>query len=121
MLMFVNPAASSRSRYPPGQGAADAADPLLGFGSQGGVDAFIGGDVADAQAAAGAQDPERLGEDARLVGGQVDDAVGDDDVDLLVGQGDVLDVAVQEAGIGDAACAALARARASMSVLPSRP
>ena len=84
-----------------GQGAADAADPLFCLGPLTWVDAFVGGNVADAQSAAGAQNPERLGEDACLIGGQVDDAVGDDHVDLLVGQRDVLDMAVQEAGVGD--------------------
>ena len=39
-----------------------AADPLLGFGLLPGVDAFVGGDVADAEASAGPRDPEGLGE-----------------------------------------------------------
>ena len=38
----------------------------------------------------------------RLVGGEVDDAVGDDDVDARVGERDLLDVALDELGVVDA-------------------
>ena len=41
-----------------GEGAVDAADPLLGVGEPGGVDAFVGDDVADAQPPAW---PQRFG------------------------------------------------------------
>src|SRR5262249_1333720 len=85
-----------------GEGAVEAADLLFGAGALGGVGAFAGDDVADAQPAAGPQHPERLGQDAGRVGGQVDDTVGDDHVHVPGGQRDVLDVAVQEPGVGDA-------------------
>jgi hypothetical protein len=76
-----------------GEGAFEAADVLFGCGAPGGVGAFVGGDVADAQPSAGAQHPERFGGHLGFVGGQVDDAVGDDDVDAVAGQGDRLDAA----------------------------
>ena len=84
-----------------GKGAVGAADLLLGLGELAGVDAFVCGDIGDAQPSAGPEHPESLGEDARLVGGQVNHAVGDDDVDLLVRQRDVFNVAVQEPDVGD--------------------
>ena len=84
-----------------GEGAAKAADPLLGFGELAGIDALVRRDVADAQAAAGPQHPENFSKDAWLVGGQVDDTIGDHHIDTLIRQRDVLDMAVQEAGIGD--------------------
>ena len=46
--------------------------------------------------------PGDLGEDRRLVGGKVDDAVGDDDVDAGVWDGDVFDVAFDELDVGRA-------------------
>ena len=66
---------------------------------------ILGDDVADADPAARPEDAGDLGEDGRLVGGEVDDAVADDDVDRLGGQRDGLDVALQEldvrrAGLG---------------------
>src|SRR5262249_8472815 len=87
-----------------GEGAVEAADLLFGAGDLPGGGAFSCDAVAHAEPAAGPQAPERLGEDAHLVGGQVDDAVGDDHVQMLVRQRDVLDVAVQEAGVGDPGC-----------------
>ena len=84
-----------------GKGAVEAADLPFGVGKPAGVDALVGDDVADAQPAAVPQHPECPGEDARLVGGQVDDAVGDDHVHVPVRQRDVLDVASQERGVGD--------------------
>ena len=73
-----------------GEGAGQAAGLLFGLGALGGIGFLVSGDVANAQAATGPQDPECLGEHARFVGGQVDDAVGDDDVDVATGQRDVL-------------------------------
>jgi hypothetical protein len=112
MLMPVNPAACRRLRYcgwvrVPFQ----TADLLLGIGQMLRIGAFVGGDVADAQAPAGPQDPEGFGEDACLVGREIDDAIGDDHVDLLARQRDVLDVAVQEAGVGDTGLCCAVRAR----------
>jgi hypothetical protein len=62
----------------------------------------VGDDVGDAQAAAGAQDAEGLGEHGGLVDGEVDDAVGDHDVDGVAGQRDGLDVALEELDVGGA-------------------
>ena len=52
--------------------------------------------------AAGAQHPEHLGEHGRLVGGQVDHAVGDHHVHAAVRQRDLLDVPLQELHVGRA-------------------
>ena len=102
MRMLVNPLASSRvSVLGGGEGACGAAGLLFGFGSLCGVEAVVGDDVADAEPAARAEHPERFGQHAGLVGGQVDHAVGDDDIDVPVGQRDVLDVAVQELRVAD--------------------
>ena len=53
-------------------------------------------DVRDGEPAARLQDPERLAEDAVLVGREVDDAVRDDDVDGVVGERDLLHRPLQE-------------------------
>jgi hypothetical protein len=58
-----------------GEGADGAADAGFGGGAVGVGGAVVGDDVGDAESAARAKDAERLGEDARLVGGQGDDAV----------------------------------------------
>ena len=97
MRMLVNPLASSRlAVLTGGEGPGGAAGALLGFRALGRVEALVGDDVADSQPAARAEHPERLGQYAGLVGGQVDHAIGDDHVHVAVGQRDVLDVAVQE-------------------------
>ncbi len=101
MVMLVNPAASRMAAVAGGgEGAGGAAGQPLGLGSPGRVQVLVGDDVADADAAAGAQHAEGLGQDAGLVGGQVDDAVGDDNVDAGFGQRDGLDAAGQELGVG---------------------
>src|SRR2546429_1013140 len=76
-----------------GEGAA-AADPLLSLGQLSGVNAVVGGDVADAQPTAGPEHPKDLGEDPWLIGGQGDDAGGEDHIDLSLRQWEVLDVAL---------------------------
>ena len=65
-------------------------------------EAIFGDDVGDAYAAAWREDAEGFCEDARLVGAEVDDAVGDDDVDGLIVEGEVLDGAEVEGGVEDA-------------------
>src|SRR3712207_6908686 len=45
--------------------------------------------------------PERLGDDAGLVRGEVDHAVANDDVHVRVGQGDGLDLALQKLRVLD--------------------
>ena len=62
----------------------------------------LGDDVADAQAAAWLEDPEGLGEHRRLVHRQVDHAVGDHHVHRGGGEGDLLDVALEELDVGRA-------------------
>ena len=61
--------------------------------------------VGDGEAAARLQHAERLAQHAVLVGREVDDAVRDDDVDRVVGQRDVLDLALQELDVGEPALA----------------
>ena len=53
-------------------------------------------DVRDREAPARLEHAERLGQHAVLVGREVDHAVRDDDVDRVVGQRNVLDLALQE-------------------------
>ena len=84
-----------------GQRAGDAAGPLLHVASRRLVHVRVGDDVADGEAAAGPQHPRRLAEDLRLVAGEVDHAVGDDHVDRVVGQRDVLDRALDELDVLD--------------------
>ena len=62
-------------------------------------------DVGDGEAAAGAEHAKGFAQDAILVGGEIDDAVGDDDVDGVVGQGNVFDLALEELDVGDAGLA----------------
>src|SRR5690606_14921175 len=57
-------------------------------------------DVGHLQASAGAQHAEGFGEDLVLVGAEVDDAVGDDDVDGRVRDGEMLDLAEAELDVG---------------------
>ena len=72
------------------ESAGDAAGPEFDVAADFGGDLAADDDVGDGEAAAGLEDAEGFGEDAVLVGGEVDDAVGDDDVDGVVGQRDVL-------------------------------
>ena len=59
----------------------------------------VGDDVGDPDSATGSKHPLDLVEYRLLVGREVDHAVGDDDVDGLVPQRDVLDVSAQELDI----------------------
>src|SRR5262245_62435690 len=61
--------------------AGDAGGPELGVAARLLLERRRADDVRDGQAAAGAQDAGRLREDAVLDGGEVDDAVRDDDVE----------------------------------------
>jgi hypothetical protein len=69
----------------PGEGAGDAAGPLLHIAAGLVVHVRIGDHVGDGEAAAGPQDARRLAEDGRLVGGEIDDAVADDHIDRVPG------------------------------------
>ena len=61
--------------------------------------------VRDGEAAAGLEHTERLAQHAVLVAGEVDDAIGNDHVDRVVRQRDVLDLALQERHVLEAALA----------------
>src|SRR4051794_17084324 len=87
---------------PFGERAGDAAGPLHHVRARGVVHVGVGDDVGDREAAAGAQDTGGLAQHPGLVGGEVDDAVGDDDVHRVVRERDVLDVALDELDIVDA-------------------
>ena len=66
-------------------------------------DAAIGIDVREIQLAAWLQQPVRRREHRRLVGDEVDDAVGNDHVEMPLGQvefAELLDVALDEAHVG---------------------
>ena len=79
-------------------------------------------DVGDREATAGLEHAERLAEHRGLVGRQVDHAVREDDVDGAVGDRQVLDLAEPELDVRRArACAALARAFATISAVMSTP
>src|SRR5258706_16022691 len=84
------------------QGAGDAAGPELHGAGNGLGDVAAADDVRHGEPPARLQHAEGFGEDARLVGGKVDHTVGDDDVDRVVGQRDVLDLATQELDVVDA-------------------
>jgi hypothetical protein len=78
--------------------------------------------IGDGETAAGLEHAEGFAQDAILVGGEIDDAVGDDDIDRVVGQGDVLDFALEELDVLDAGFALVfARQSASISSVMSRP
>ena len=106
---------------PHGQGAGDASNVATPSGPVGRAQIVLGDDVGHADPPAGAQHPVCLGEHRRLVGRQVDHAVGDDDVDRRGGQGNVLDLALEELDIGRADALALAPASASISSVMSSP
>ena len=84
------------------QRAGDAAGVGAALGALLGVEPVLGDDVGDADPAARPEDAGDLGEDGALVGGEVDDAVADDDVDRLGRQRDRLDVALEELDVGGA-------------------
>ena len=80
-----------------------------------------GHDIGDSEPAARLQNAERLAQHAILVGGQVDNAVGNDHVDRVVRQRDVFDLALEELDVCRAGLALISRASASMSSVMSRP
>src|SRR5207344_614059 len=69
-----------------GQSTGDAADIVASQSAVGRGEVVFGNDVGDAEASAGLEDTECFGEYGGLVGGQVDDAVGDHDVHGFGGQ-----------------------------------
>ena len=105
-----------------GERAGDAAGPGGHVGS--GRSSMSGSAMTSeiGEAAAGAQDACGFGDRLGLVAGEVDDAVGDDDVDACVGEGHVLEVALDELDVARRRPrAALARARSSISSVMSMP
>ena len=84
-----------------GQGAGDAAGPLLHVAPGRLVHVRIGDHVADGEATTGLEHPSRLAKDSGLVPGEVDHAVGDDHVHRGVRKRHLLDRAPQELGVLD--------------------
>src|ERR1044072_5561780 len=84
-----------------GHGAGDAADVLLHVLARGGVHVGVGDHVRDGEVPARLQDPRGLADHAALVGGEVDHAVGDHDVDRVVLERDLLDVAFEPMDVLD--------------------
>ncbi len=85
-----------------GQGSGHTPHPELHALTHLGRDLPADHDVAHGEAPPRLQHPERFGEDLRLVGGKVDDTVGDDHVHRVVGEGDRLDVPLEELDVGGA-------------------
>src|SRR5436190_15783408 len=84
------------------EGAGDAADPQLDALADCGRHLAADDDVGDGEPTPRPQHAERLGKDAVLVRREIDDTVGDDDVDGPGRQRDVLDLASQELDVLDA-------------------
>src|SRR5207248_1621326 len=85
-----------------GERAGDASGLLFGVGTGRVVNVGVGDDVGDRETAAGAQHTSGLSEHEVLVCGEVDDAVGDDDVNTFVGERYVFEVALDELDVGHA-------------------
>ena len=66
------------------------------------VHVVVGDDVGDGEPAAGLEHAGGLAQDLGLVAREVDHAVGDDHVDAVARQRDLLDVAAQPLDVGDA-------------------
>src|ERR1700733_4462565 len=81
--------------------AGDAAGPRRNVGAGGRVEVVVGDHIGDGNAASGAEDTRGLAHDLGLVGREVDDAVGDDDIDAGVGKREILEVALDELDVLD--------------------
>ena len=81
------------------QGTGDAAGPLGHVAPGGFIHPGVGDDVGDREAASWPEHPRRFAKDRRLVSGEVDHAVGDHDVDRVVGQRHRFDRPLQELDI----------------------
>src|SRR5712664_2679741 len=84
------------------EGAGDAAYPEFHALANGSGDFTANNDIGDGETAAGFQHAEGFAEDATLVAGKIDDAVGDDDVDGVVRQRNVFNGAFQKFDVFDA-------------------
>jgi len=81
-----------------GNSAGPEVDALAGVLGDFGADDHVG----ELETPARAQDAVDLGEHSVLVGHEVDHAVGDDDVDGFVGEGQILDQAMVQLDVGQA-------------------
>src|SRR5271157_719102 len=79
--------------------AGNAADPQQDAAADFGEHPAFGDNVGNGQAAAGFENAEGFGQYAVLVGREVDDAIGNNDIDRVVGQGNVFDFAFEELGV----------------------
>ena len=121
--MSVRPA-SARWRAYSSRVSAPAMQPTYcgDVGARGGVHAGVGDDVRDGEAAAGLEDARGLAQDLGLVRREVDDAVGEHDVDGGGGERDRLDVALEPVDVRRRRPWPGWRvARASISSVMSRP
>src|SRR6267378_3307855 len=84
------------------EGAGDAANPEFHALANVGGDFTANDDIGDGEAAAGPEHAESFTEDAILVAREIDDAVGDDDVDGIVGKRNVFNGALQKLDVFDA-------------------
>src|SRR5438094_2303519 len=82
--------------------AGDAASPLAHVNARGLVHVGVGYDVGDGEPATRPKDARGLAEHLGLIAGEIDHAVGDDDVDRAVGQWDLLEIALAELDVLDA-------------------
>src|ERR1035438_3278061 len=62
-------------------------------------DFLLKDDVGDRKKSAVLEDAERLSQDDVLIGSEIDDAVGDDDIDRLVWERDIFDSAEEELSV----------------------
>jgi hypothetical protein len=79
--------------------AADAGGPKFGIACDGFGEWAFGDDVGEGEPATGGECSGGFGEYGGLVGGQVDYAVGDDEVAGGVRNGELFDVAVEESDV----------------------
>jgi len=83
--LYLDETRSADNRLPPctRQGTGDSACPEIDVLERSCGDGFLDTDVGDRHTAARSKDPTDLLVDPELVGAQIDDAVGDDDVGPL--------------------------------------
>src|SRR5690606_3481615 len=91
-----------------GEGSGDAGDMVAAGRTVGEGQVVFGDDVGDPEPPAGRQDPKGFGERRGFVGAQVDHAVGDDHVDVVVWVRDLLHVSLEELYVGGAGLAGVA-------------
>ena len=104
-----------------GQGAGDASDVTPARGAIGPGEPILGDDVGDPDPAAGPQNARDLGHHLVLLGREVDDAVRDHDVDAGSSSGTASMSPSKKRTLVVPAWRAFSFARASISVVMSRP